>query len=204
MARGRNNNNYRRPDHYSQKAKAEGYAARSVYKLQEIQERTRILKPGQHVVDLGCFPGSWSKYALQQIGRKGRIVGVDLNEPELPGVWIVRSVFDVTTEELIEALDGQADVVLSDMAQKTMGTRMGDHYQQIELARFAMNLASQILKPGGSFVCKIFEGPDAQPLQQEARLLFKRVKRMRPDAVRKESREWFLVAQDFKGLKKSD
>ncbi len=192
-------NNYRRPDHYSQQAKHEGYMARSVYKLMEIDKRARILRPRARVIDLGCFPGSWSQYAIEKIGPRGKLVGVDFEAPKVAGAhWIDRSVLEVTGEELLAALGGPADVVLSDMAPKTMGTRDADHYAQIELARQALRVCGEALKVGGHMVCKIFEGPDAQDLQQEAKMLFRKVKRMRPDAVRKESREWFLVAQDRK------
>ncbi len=199
MARKKRKKTYSRPDRFSQQAKDDGYMARSVYKLQEIQKRTRILKQGARVVDLGCFPGSWSQYAMQQIGGRGTLVGVDFEAPKVAGaIWIDRSIYDVTSEELQAALGGPADVVLSDMAPNTSGTRDSDHFLQIELARQALRVAIDILKPGGSFVCKIFEGAEAQAFQQETRAVFKVSKRMRPDAIRKSSREWFMVAQDFK------
>lgn len=198
--RNKGRNNYRRPDHYSQKAKSEGYAARSVYKLQAIDERAQLLQPGMKVVDLGCFPGSWSKYALERIGPTGSLVGIDFEAPKLAGGhFLPKSIYDVTYDELVELLGGEADVVLSDMAPKTKGTRDADHYAQIELVRAALDVARRICKEGGSFVCKVFEGPDAQDVQQETKMLFRKVKRMRPDAVRKESREWFLVGRERKG-----
>ena len=198
--RSKGRNSYSKPDHYAQKAKSEGYAARSVYKLQSINQRAQIFRPGMKVVDLGCFPGSWSKYAIEKIGRSGSLVGVDFQAPVISGGhFLPKSIYDVTHDELVEILGGEADVVMSDMAPNTKGTRDADHYGQIELVRAALDVARRICKEGGSFVCKVFEGPDAQDVQQETKQLFRKVKRMRPDAVRKESREWFLVGQERKG-----
>src|SRR4051812_26728256 len=98
-------NPYKRPDRFARQAREEGYAARSVYKLDEIDRRCRLLARGQRVVDLGCFPGSWSRYVLERVGAQGRLVGVDLSAPDLPhGVFLAKSVFDVTSDELREAL----------------------------------------------------------------------------------------------------
>ncbi|MBN2800801.1 MAG: RlmE family RNA methyltransferase [Deltaproteobacteria bacterium] len=192
MARG-----YKGRDTYSQQAHDDGYAARSVYKLSAIDKRVRIFRQGQRVVDLGCFPGSWSRYALEHIGPSGTLVGLDLEVPRLSGgIFFARSVYEVQASELIALLGGPADVLLSDMAQKTMGDRHVDHYAQIALARTALGLAAQVLRPGGSFVCKVFEGEESSDFQKEAQEIFKKVRRMRPDAVRKQSREWFLVAED--------
>ncbi len=192
-------NTYKTPDKYAKKAKEQGYEARSVFKLEEIQRRFRLLHPGQRVVDLGCYPGSWSRYAIEQIGERGVLVGVDLQAPQFGGgIWIARSVYEVEADELIAALGGPADVLISDMAPSTTGDRWGDHVQQIELARRALELACVVLRPGGAFVAKVFEGPDAKPFELDARKRFEKVKRVRPDAVRKESREWFLVAEGLR------
>jgi 23S rRNA (uridine2552-2'-O)-methyltransferase len=194
----RPNNPYKRPDHFSKKAKSEGFAARSVYKLDEVQRRFSIFRPGQRVVDLGCFPGSWSRFLLTTVGRSGRVVGVDLQEPDINGgTWIIRSVMEVEPEELREALGGAADVVVSDMAPRTTGQRLADHVAQIELADRALWIATQILTPGGAFVCKVFEGEDAPGFCDRARAHFTKVKRIRPEAVRKTSREFFLVGEGF-------
>jgi 23S rRNA (uridine2552-2'-O)-methyltransferase len=193
-------NPYRRPDRFSQQARAEGYAARSVYKLDEVQRRHRLFKPGQRVVDLGCFPGSWSRFLVQTVGRSGRVVGVDLEAPDLAGgTWIVRSVLEVTPEELREALGGPADAVVSDMAPRTTGERLHDHVLQIELADRALALACALLVPSGGFVCKVFDGEDAPAFVERVRASFARVKRARPEAVRKNSREFFVVAEGFRG-----
>lgn len=192
---GRADNPYRKPDRFTVQAKEEGYAARSVFKLKELQERHRILRPGQRVVDLGCSPGSWLVYAAEVVGRSGVVVGVDVNEPTArPGPVIVKSVLEVTAEELQEALGGPADVVLSDMAPLTTGDPTGDHFVQIELAARARDLAIALLRPGGTFVCKVFDGQDAHPFVLSLRPRFAEIKRARPEAVRKNSREFFLVA----------
>lgn len=189
-------NPYKRPDRFTQKAKEEGYAARSVYKLDEIDRRARILRRGQRVLDLGCAPGSWAKYAIE---RTGGVVGVDLTETALPGgTFLTASIYDVTVAQLREALGGNADVVLSDMAPLTTGTRDADHYAQIELARRAFEIACEILVPGGAFVCKVFEGQDAKAFELDVRKRFEETRRMRPEAVRANSREWFLVSTGFR------
>jgi 23S rRNA (uridine2552-2'-O)-methyltransferase len=193
-------NPYRRPDRFTQKAKDEGYAARSVYKLDEIDRRVRLLRRGQKVLDLGCAPGSWSKYAIERVGD-GNLVGVDLTEVAMPGgTFLTASIYDLGAEQLREALGGSADVVLSDMAPLTTGTRDADHYAQIELARRAFEIACEILVPGGAFVAKVFEGQDAKAFELEVRKRFTEGKRMRPEAVRANSREWFMVAQGFRAV----
>jgi len=193
-------NPYSKPDRFSKKARAEGYAARSVFKLDELQRRYRLFRQGQRVVDLGCFPGSWSRFLLQTVGRNGRVVGVDLQEPDLAGGhWIARSVLEVTAAELREALGAAADAVVSDMAPRTTGNRLHDHVVQIELADRALELAAELLAPGGTFVCKVFDGEDAPAFVDRVRAHFGKVRRARPEAVRKNSREFFVVAEGFRG-----
>jgi 23S rRNA (uridine2552-2'-O)-methyltransferase len=190
---------YKGRDRFAQKAKDEGYAARSVYKLEEIVAKTPILRRGDRVVDLGCFPGSWSHFAAERIGDAGVLVGVDLQAPRITGpTFLVASVYDVEADALRAALGGPADVVLSDMAPNTAGDRIGDHLRQIDLARRALELATALLRPGGAFVCKVFEGGEAKDFENEARAVFSDVRRIRPEAVRKVSKEWFLVATGFR------
>lgn len=193
-------NPYQKPDRFTIQAKEEGYAARSVFKLKEIQASHRLLRPGQRVVDLGCSPGSWLVYAAEQVGSRGVVVGVDIQEPTArPGPFLLRSVLEVTPEELSAALGGPADVVLSDMAPNTTGDPTGDHFLQVELASRARDLALALLAPGGAFVCKVFDGQDAHPFVMSLRPHFTEVKRARPEAVRKNSREFFVVATGFRG-----
>lgn len=183
-------------DRFTARAREEGYAARSVYKLDEIQRRFPVLSPGDRVLDLGCHPGSWSRYALQWVGRRGRVVGVDLEETAMPGlVFLHGSIEDIGVDALREALGGEADVVLSDMAPRTTGNVLGDHVRQLELARLAVDVALALLAPGGHLVVKVFDGEDAPAFVQDVRPHFERCKRLRPEAVRKVSREFFLVCQ---------
>ncbi|MEQ1502533.1 MAG: RlmE family RNA methyltransferase [Myxococcota bacterium] len=192
-------NPYRRPDRFTRQAKEEGYAARSVYKLREIDERLRVLRPGQRVVDLGCSPGSWLVYAAERVGVSGVVLGVDITEPAAkPGPVLVKSVLEVTPDEVLAVLGAPADLVLSDMAPSTTGDPTGDHYVQIELATAALTLARQVLGPGGAFVCKVFDGQDAPAFVDAVRASFGQVKRYRPEAVRQNSREFFVVGTAFR------
>ncbi|MED5370276.1 MAG: RlmE family RNA methyltransferase [Myxococcota bacterium] len=190
-----------RGDHFTKKAKGQGYAARSVYKLEEIDRKVGLFKPGMRVVDLGCYPGSWTRYAAQKVGPKGVISGVDLDEPQgIVGNFIVRSVYEVEASELLEALGGPADVVLSDMAPKTTGHKDTDHLRQIGLVERAHFLAQQLLKPGGAIVYKIFDGSDANGCIDAIRQDFQVLRRYKPEAVRSVSREFFIAGTGFKGM----
>jgi 23S rRNA (uridine2552-2'-O)-methyltransferase len=194
-----------RGDRFTKKAKAQGYTARSVYKLEEIDRKARLLKPGMCVVDLGCFPGSWTRYVSQRVGLKGHVVGVDLEEPQgIVGNFIVRSVYEVEPEELIEAIGGKADVVLSDMAQSTSGQKDLDHLRQIGLVERAHWLAQRVLKPGGSIVYKVFDGADANACIAMIKQDFESLKRYKPEAVRSVSREFFVAATGFKGFSEEE
>lgn len=195
--RGRRNP-WAKADRFTQKAKKQGYAARSVFKLDEINHRFRVIKQGDRVVDLGCSPGSWSRFVLERIGGRGELVGVDITPPEFSGgTVLVRSVMEVQPQELLDALGGKADVVLSDMAPRTTGNPLGDHVEQLVLANRAVELAREVLKSGGNLVIKVFDGEDAHAFVQSVRPSFDKVKRTRPEAVRRESREFFLVCLGF-------
>jgi 23S rRNA (uridine2552-2'-O)-methyltransferase len=188
----------KRPDHYAKRAKAEGYAARSVYKLAEIDRRYRVLERVRRVADLGSHPGSWSKLVRER-SPKAVLVGIDLQEtPGYAGTQLVRSVAEVTAAELEALLGGKADLVLSDMAPSTTGARLKDHVDQLELVREAWRLARGILAPGGSFVAKVFDGEDAPALLDQLRPAFDSFKRVRPEATRKESRELFAVGLGYR------
>jgi 23S rRNA (uridine2552-2'-O)-methyltransferase len=199
MAR-KTDNPYRKPDRFTQAAKEQGYAARSVFKLSEVDRKHPMLRPGMRVVDLGCFPGSWSRYVLERVGRGGKLVGVDLSAPELPGGhFLARSVFDVPSDEVLGLLGGMADVVLSDMAPNTVGVAFADHVRQMELARAALRVAIDLLTPGGVLFLKIFDGEEVPAFQDLLRKHFTKVARYRPEAVRNNSREFFLMASGFRG-----
>jgi 23S rRNA (uridine2552-2'-O)-methyltransferase len=191
-------NPWSQADKFTKQAKAEGYLARSVYKLDEINKRFRIFQQGQRVADLGCSPGSWLVWAQEKVGKHGHVMGVDILEPGPVDVpFVVRDIFEVTPGDLMQALDGPADVVLSDMAPRTTGNTLGEHVRQIELATRALEIAKGILVPGGHFVVKVFDGEEAHAYVQSIRPHFEKVKRVRPEAVRQQSREFFVVAQGF-------
>lgn len=192
-------NSYKTGDRFNQKAKDEGFRARSVYKLTEIDKRLRVVKQGQRVLDLGCAPGSWARYARQKVGKNGAVLGIDLKHVDsLAGVDLIQAdVFDLRPEQVLEGLGGQAHVVLSDMAPNTTGDRFGDHVRQIEVARRALEVAVAVLEPGGCFVCKVFDGEDAHAFVSEVRGHFEKVKRVRPEAVRRESVEFFVVGLGY-------
>jgi 23S rRNA (uridine2552-2'-O)-methyltransferase len=185
-------------DHYTRRAKAEGYGARSVYKLEEILRRTRVVARGARALDLGCYPGSWSRFLIEQ--GVARLVGVDLQVPSgIPGCFVEADATLVEPARLREALGGPADLVCSDMAPSTTGDRGGDHLRQVALARRALELATLLLRPGGALVVKVFEGTEAPAFDGEVKARFDAVRRLRPDATRKRSVEYFLVATGFLG-----
>ncbi len=187
-----------RKDVYGKKASKEGYPARSVYKLEEIQRRARILRKGDRVLDLGAAPGSWTLYTAKEIAPNGKVIGYDLKECTiaLPKNAELR-VGDVT--ELDESELGRFDVVLSDMAPNTSGKRDLDMYRSYELYVTALEIAERLLKPGGNFVGKIFQGAEFEEARAKTRALFEKVRIIKPKAVRSESYELFLV-----GLKRRE
>lgn len=187
-----------RHDYFFKKARAENYRARSVYKLQEIQEKLRIMKAGDQVVDLGAAPGSWTQYAAEIVGPAGRVVGVDRTAivgglpPHVTCLQL--DMLEVSPASLAElAQVTRVDVVISDMAPNTSGIRSVDHARSLELCRKALEVAERILKPGGHFVCKVFQGSDASELTAELKSRFYDVKNVKPKSSRDESVEFFLV-----------
>ena len=189
-------------DHYFKKAKQEGFVARSVYKLEEIDTRMRLFRGGYRVLDLGAAPGSWLQYASRAVGDKGRVVGVDrlpVRAVLAANVTVIHAdVFEVEPEQLL-ADGGQYHVVMSDMAPTTGGNRFTDHVRSVELCERALLLADNVLRRGGSWVCKIFDGEDLPPFVAKARLRFERFKRIKPKGTRRESVELYIVGQGFRG-----
>lgn len=188
-------NPYRKPDRFTDAAKKAGYPARSVYKLEEIDKRVRLLRPNMRVLDLGASPGSWALYAAQKIGRGGKLVAADLNplNTTLPG----NSTFiqgDVTTMKF----EGPFDLVLSDMAPNTTGNKLGDHARSVELFLAALAIADEVLVKGGSFVGKIFMGEDFPKAREEVRKRFEKHRLLRPEATRSVSYEIFVVGEKKK------
>ncbi len=188
----------REQDAFGHRAKAEGYPARSIYKLEEMDRRVGLLKRGQRVLDLGAAPGSWSLYAAEKVGPRGKVIGLDLQphaiERALPACLELR-VGDARTLDTA-SLGGACDVLLSDMAPKTTGVRAADMYRSYELFRVAVDAASELVKPGGAFVGKIFQGEDFDEGRAALKRVFKRVRTMRPEAIRPESYEVYLVGQE--------
>ena len=180
------------------KAKQAGYSARSVYKLEEIDRRFQVLKGTRRVIDLGCAPGSWSEFVRQKRPRVN-LVGIDIQPlQKYPGKFLHQSIVDTDPTEFFQLLGGTADLVLSDIAPNTTGNRFGDHVQQVELARLALETALITLRQGGTFVVKVFDGEDAPEFVKMFSQHFSKVKRVKPEAVRNESVEFFIVAREKK------
>ncbi len=183
-------------DHYTRQARKDNFAARSVYKLQEIQKKYRILSKGARVLDLGCAPGSWLQFAAQQVGRTGRVVGIDLTPVTIQLPDQVRVITgDVADLERHLAERGQPrfDVVLSDMAPATTGNRHVDQARSLGLCEAALYLAERTLVPGGHFVCKMFQSGDTKAFSEAVRSRFERQTALRPKSTRKASREVFVI-----------
>ncbi len=185
-------------DHYTRKAREEGYAARSVYKLEEIQRRYRVIRPGDRVLDMGCAPGGWLQLAARLTGAAGRVVGVDLNPVaiRLPDhVQTLVGDLEHPAAEVEAALAAGFDVVLSDMAPATTGHGPTDAARSFNLAAAALETARRHLKAGGAMVCKIFQGPDDGLFGQRMQAVFDEVRRFRPQSSRKASREIFFIGK---------
>lgn len=187
-------------DPYVKRAQQEGYRSRAVYKLLEIQASDRVLAPGMTVIDLGAAPGGWSQVAARIVGPAGRVVALDLLAMEpLPGVRFIQGDFREAEplERLRAALDGaKADLILSDMAPNVSGTA-ADQPRVIYLAELTLELARDLLKPGGSLVVKIFQGEGFDAYLGELRRSFQRVASRKPKSSRPQSRELYLVARGF-------
>ncbi|MFO7714629.1 RlmE family RNA methyltransferase [Desulfosarcina sp.] len=188
-------------DHYTRQAKKDNFAARSVYKLQEIQKKHRILHRGAYILDLGCAPGSWLQFAAREVGPEGRLVGVDLTPvamglPENAAV-IVGDVADLEGR-LVALGQTRFDVVLSDMAPATTGNRHVDEARSVRLCEAALTIADKTLIPGGSFVCKIFQGNGFKAFADAVKARFDRQTAFRPQSTRKASREVFVIGLNKK------
>lgn len=183
-------------DHYTRKARKENYPARSVYKLQEIQKRYRLIKAGDRVLDLGCAPGSWLLYAAQQTGAKGRVVGVDKSPVtlSLPGhaMALTGDVFSMDAG-LQGTVGADFDVILSDMSPSTTGRHDVDAARSLALCEAALELTETLLRPGGSFCCKIFTGEDSERFSRSVASQFKVSRIFRPQSTRKASKEIYII-----------
>ena len=188
-------------DPYVQRAKAENYRSRAAYKLIELDERFGMLKGVQSVVDLGIAPGGWSQ-VVRRKAPKASIVGIDLLPTDpIDGVEILQMDFmaDDAPDRLKEALGGPADLVLSDMAANTVGHQQTDHLRTMALVEAGLQFATEVLRPGGVYVAKVLAGGADNQLVAEMKRHFTAVKHAKPPASRKDSSEWYVVAQGFKG-----
>jgi 23S rRNA (uridine2552-2'-O)-methyltransferase len=193
-------------DPYVRRAKAEGYRSRAAYKLLELDERFGLLKGVQAVIDLGIAPGGWSQ-VVRRRSPKAAIVGIDLLPTDpIEGVTILEMDFmdDAAPETLKEALGGPADLVLSDMAANTVGHPQTDHLRTMGLVEAGMAFAAEVLRPGGAFVAKVLAGGADSALVADLKRLFTTVKHAKPPASRKDSSEWYVIAQGFKGAGPGD
>jgi 23S rRNA (uridine2552-2'-O)-methyltransferase len=193
-------------DPYVAAARREGYRSRSAYKLAEIDARCRLLQPGRRVVDLGAAPGGWSQVAagrVKSVEGKGQVVAIDLLDMEaIAGVDFLRQDFmDETAPARLTAMlrEGKADVVLSDMAAQGTGHVRTDHLRIMGLAEAAAQFASEVLSPGGAFVCKVLQGGTERQLLDRLKRDFASVRHIKPPASRAESAEMYVVAQGFRG-----
>jgi 23S rRNA (uridine2552-2'-O)-methyltransferase len=195
-------------DPYVVAAKREGFRSRAAYKLLEMDDKYRLLKPGQRVVDLGAAPGGWSQIAadrVKSIDGRGQVVAIDyLGMEALPGVEIVELDFnDPDAETRLKSLmrDGGADIVLSDMAAPTVGHAKTDHMRIMALAESAAHFARDVLAPGGAFVCKVFQGGAEKDLLDFLKTSFSVVRHVKPPASRSDSAELYVVATGFRSAK---
>jgi 23S rRNA (uridine2552-2'-O)-methyltransferase len=188
-----------RHDAFFKRAREAGFAARSVFKLEEIDKRLRLLRPGYRVLDLGCRPGSWMQYALTIVGAHGAVVGIDrdpLAQP-LPGARVLQGdIYEISDAELLGELKA-FDVVLSDMAPDTTGVRATDQARSAALFEEALTRAERLLAPTGAFVGKIFQGPDLDGIRKRMAARFSEVKLIKPESSRAQSIEIFLAGKGF-------
>lgn len=192
----------RRPDHYSRRAKQEGYQARSVYKLQEIQQRFRLIRPGSRVLDLGAAPGSWSRYLLSAVGPGGSVVAGDLGTIELPlDPRLEILVLDILGEDFPSEVQrrGPFDAVVSDAAPATTGGRVLDTARSAALVEAIVAALPRCLRPDGNLAVKIFQGGEEQELLRSLRQAFGSARAFKPKACRPESFETYLIGIGYHG-----
>ena len=195
-------NPYKRADHFTLAAKKQGYPARSVFKLEEIDRRIGLLKQGMRVLDLGAAPGSWMLFTSQKVGKAGKVLAVDLTPIEIPipdnTTFLQGDALSLENDAL--ATYAPYDVVLSDMAPNTTGNRLGDQTRSFELFMRGLGVAEKLLKPGGAFVGKIFMGEDFTNAKKALKRVFSADRALRPEGTRTTSYELFLVGTGRKAL----
>ncbi|MGR0278033.1 23S rRNA (uridine(2552)-2'-O)-methyltransferase RlmE [Marinomonas dokdonensis] len=206
MARSKSSNNWMKEhfdDQYVKRSQQDGYRSRASYKLLEINEKDKLFRPTMRVVDLGAAPGGWSQVAGKLVGDKGTVVASDILEmAPLPGVRFVQG--DFTEQEVYEAIlaeigNEKADLVISDMAPNMSGNSSSDQPQAMYLVELALDMAAQVLRPGGNFLVKVFQGEGFDEYLKTMRAQFASVVTRKPDASRARSREVYLLGRQFKG-----
>jgi 23S rRNA (uridine2552-2'-O)-methyltransferase len=202
MAKGPLKDRRVRHDAAYRRAKSEGFAARAVYKLQELDKKFRLLGKGRRVLDLGCWPGSWMQHAAERVGEEGLVVGIDLAEVELAlPSWcrtFVADVHEIDPAQLLETF-GAFDVVISDMAPKTMGDRTTDQIRSEALFERALEIAEVVLRPGGHFAAKVFQGGAFPDLLKRVRGSFSECKPFHTKATRVGSAEQYVIGRGRRG-----
>ncbi|MBJ7537040.1 23S rRNA (uridine(2552)-2'-O)-methyltransferase RlmE [Marinomonas transparens] len=206
MARSKSSNSWMKEhfdDQYVKKSQQDGYRSRASYKLLELNDKDKLFKPAMRVVDLGAAPGGWSQVAAKMIGDKGTIVASDILEmAPLPGVTFVQG--DFTEQEVYEAIlsemgNEKADLVISDMAPNMSGNASVDQPQAMYLVELALDMAAQVLRPGGNFLVKVFQGEGFDDYLKAMKAQFGSVVTRKPDASRARSREVYLLGRQYKG-----
>ena len=190
-------------DPYVKQAQKDGYRSRASYKLLEVQEKYKLIRPGMSVVDLGAAPGGWSQVTSRLIGGQGRVIASDILEMDsIPDVTFIQGDFteDAVLARILEAVgNSQVDLVISDMAPNMSGTPEVDMPKAMFLCELALDLAERILKPGGNFVIKIFQGEGFDVYLKDARKKFDKIQMIKPDSSRGSSREQYMLAWGYRG-----
>lgn len=206
MARSKTSQNWLREhfnDPYVKMAQKDGYRSRASYKLLEIQDKDRILRPGNTVIDLGAAPGGWSQVTSRVLGDKGRLIASDILEMDsIPDVTFIQGDFteESVLAQILEAVGNHpVDLVISDMAPNMSGVKLADQARAMYLCELALDLAGQVLRPGGDFLIKIFQGEGFDVYHKQVRTMFDKVQMRKPLSSRDRSREQYLLARGFRG-----
>jgi len=192
-------NRGKRHDRFFKQARKEGYAARSVYKLEELDQKFRLIRRGHRVLDLGCRPGSWLQYARDRVGSSGHVIGIDRDPlpADIEGTRVLVGDIRQTNDEVLLCGLDRFDVVMSDMAPDTTGIRSADQARSAELVQVALDCAERLLGAGGHFVAKVFEGPEVNEIRSRIKSRFAAVHSLKPEGTRKASTEIYLVGKGF-------
>ncbi|POY78734.1 23S rRNA (uridine(2552)-2'-O)-methyltransferase RlmE [Pseudomonas amygdali pv. morsprunorum] len=207
MARSKTSHNWLKEhfdDKYVKMAQKDGYRSRASYKLLEIQEKDKLIRPGMTVIDLGAAPGGWSQVTSRLIGGQGRLIASDILEMDsIPDVTFIQGNFteDKILEQILEAVGNtQVDLVISDMAPNMSGLSAVDMPRAMFLCELALDLAGRVLRPGGDFLIKVFQGEGFDVYHKDIRKLFDKVQMRKPSSSRDRSREQYLLARGFRGI----